>query len=270
MLKRIMDYPYFDKHDIGSLKLITYGAAPMPFDVVCQAIEVFTCDLMNAYGQTESTSSLTYLGPDDHRMNGTEAENAKKLHRLRSVGRPMDDVELAIMDAAGKPLPSGAEGEICVRSARVMKEYLKAGEATAAADRQDGWLHTGDVGFLDEDSYLFITGRVKDLIIRGGENIAPGEIEAVLDSSHLVDESAVIGVPDAEWGEAVKAIVVLSPAAIEEDKDPDDLRGVLQAYCKQRLASFKTPAYVTFVDELPRNPMGKVPQNRPPPRPRRP
>jgi long-chain acyl-CoA synthetase len=190
-------------------------------------------------------------------MNGTDEENAKKLHRLRSVGRPMDDVEVAIMDAAGSPLPSGAEGEICVRSARVMKEYLKAGEATAATI-VDGWLHTGDVGFLDEDNYLFITGRVKDLIIRGGENIAPGEIEAVLESSHLIDEAAVIGVPDPEWGEAVKAIVVLAPGALEEDRDLEDLRAAMQAYCKERLASFKTPAYVAFIDELPRNPMGKV------------
>jgi acyl-CoA synthetase (AMP-forming)/AMP-acid ligase II len=257
MLKRIMDYPYFDRHDLSALKLITYGAAPMPFEVVCRAIEVFTCDLMNAYGQTESTSSLTYLGPEDHRMNGSDEENAKKLHRLRSVGRPMDDVEVAIMDAAGNPLRSGSEGEICVRSARVMKEYLKAGEATAATI-VDGWLHTGDVGFLDEDNYLFITGRVKDLIIRGGENIAPGEIESVLDSSHLVDESAVIGVPDPEWGEAVKAIVVLEPHAMEENKDVDDIRATLQAYSKNRLASFKMPAYIAFVDELPRNPMGKV------------
>jgi acyl-CoA synthetase (AMP-forming)/AMP-acid ligase II len=257
MLKRIMECPNFDKHDISSLKLITYGAAPMPFEVVCRAIEVFNCDLMNAYGQTESTSSLTYLGPEDHRMNGSDAENAKKLHRLRSVGRPMDDVEIAIMSASGEPLPQGSEGEICVRSARVMKEYLKAGEATAAAI-VDGWLHTGDVGFLDEDNYLFITGRVKDLIIRGGENIAPGEIESVLESSHLIDEAAVIGVPDSEWGEAIKAVVVLSPGASEEDKDPDDLRSVLQAYCRERLASYKTPAYIAFIDELPRNPMGKV------------
>jgi acyl-CoA synthetase (AMP-forming)/AMP-acid ligase II len=212
---------------------------------------------MNAYGQTESTSSLTYRGPDGHRMDGNDVENAKKLHRLRSVGRPMVAVEVAVRDVAGNALPSGSEGEICVSSARVMKEYLTQGEATRAAI-VDGWLHTGDVGFLDADHYLIITGRVKDLIIRGGENIAPGEIENVLESSHLVDEAAVIGVPDAEWGEAVKAVVVLAPHATEENKDIDDLRATLQAYSKGRLASFKMPAYIAFVDELPRNPMGKV------------
>ena len=255
MLKRIMDCPNFERYDLSSLQLITYGAAPMPYDVVCRAIEVFSCGLMNAYGQTESTSSLTYLGPEDHRLDGTAEENAKKLHRLRSVGRPMDDVEVAILDAQGRRQPSGVEGEICVQSARVMKEYLKQGEATAAAI-VDGWLHTGDVGFLDEDSYLFITGRVKDLIIRGGENISPGEIEAVLDSHPAVEESAVIGVPDAEWGEVVKAVVVRNAGA--DGVANDELAAQLRDYCREHLASYKTPAYLAFVDGLPRNPMGKV------------
>jgi long-chain acyl-CoA synthetase len=254
MLKRLMEYENFSKHDIGSLKLITYGAAPMPYEVVCRAIEVFSCDLMNAYGQTESTSSLTYLGPDDHRLNGSDEENAKKLHRLRSVGRPMDDVEVAILDPSGKRLPQGDEGEICVMSARVMKEYLNA-EDTASAI-VDGWLHTGDVGYLDEDGYLFITGRVKDLIIRGGEKITAADVEMILDEHPLVEESAVIGVPDPEWGEAVKAVVVLTPSAHE--RNLDDVRGDLREHCRSHLSSYKAPAYFAMVDELPRNPMGKV------------
>ncbi len=250
MLKRIMEHPSFGKHDLSSLQLITYGAAPMPYEVVCNAIEAFSCGLMNAYGQTESTSSLTYLGPDDHRLDGSPEENEKKLRRLRSVGRPMDDVTIAIMDPMGAALPQGAEGEICVQSARVMKEYLKQADATHDAVH-DGWLHTGDQGYLDEDSYLFITGRVKDLIIRGGENISPGEIESVLESHPAVEEAAVIGVPDPEWGETVKAIVVLRDAF-------EGAAAEIQAFCKERLASYKTPAYIAIVPELPRNPMGKV------------
>jgi long-chain acyl-CoA synthetase len=255
MLKRLMDYPYLAKHDISSLKLITYGAAPMPYEVVCRAIEVFTCDLMNAYGQTESTSSLTYLGPEDHRLNGSDEENAKKLHRLRSVGRPMDDVEVAILDPDGKRMPQGQEGEICVQSARVMKEYIKADDATAAAI-VDGWLHTGDIGYLDEDGYLFITGRVKDLINRGGEKITAADVEMILDEHELVDESAVIAVPDPEWGETVKAVVVLNPEGIE--REAGLVREELQEHCRSHLASYKAPAYIAFIDELPRNPMGKV------------
>lgn len=251
MLKRIMEHPDFEKYDLSSLKLITYGAAPMPYEVVSKAVDVFSCGLMNAYGQTESTSTMTFLGPEDHQIPKEPGpERDKKLHRLRSVGRGMDDVVIAIMDPDNQMLPAGEEGEICVMGPRIMSEYHKQAEATSAAI-QDGWLHTGDVGYLDDEGYLFITGRKKDLIIRGGENISTGEIEAVLEDHDAVDEAAVIGVPDVEWGEVIKAILVPAPGSKIDTAE-------LTAYVKAKLASYKAPAYYAVVSELPRNPMGKV------------
>ncbi len=251
MLRRIMEHPSFDQYDISSLKLITYGAAPMPYEVVRKAVDVFECGLMNAYGQTESTSTMTYLGPEDHQIPEEEGpERETKLRRLRSVGRAMEDIVIAIMDANNEMLPPGAEGEICVTGARIMREYHKQADETAQAVIE-GWLHTGDVGYLDEDGYLFITGRTKDMIIRGGENISSGEIEDVLETHPAIEEAAVIGVPDPEWGEVVKAVVVLSEG---KQTTPEEVI----AHCKEHLASYKAPAYVTFVKELPRNPLGKV------------
>jgi acyl-CoA synthetase (AMP-forming)/AMP-acid ligase II len=251
MLKRIMEHPDFDKHDISSLKLVAYGAAPMPWEVVTHAVKVMKCGLMNAYGQTESTSSLTFLGPEDHKIpDGPPEARERALNRLRSVGRPMDDVVVMIMDPEGEILPPGQEGEIVAQGARVMAGYLNREEDTSAAIK-DGWLHTGDVGWMDEDGYLYITGRTKDLIIRGGENIAPGEIEAVLQQHNAVEDCAVIGVPDVEWGEEVKAVVVLKHGY---KATPDEL----SAFVKERLASYKVPKYYTFVGELPRNYVGKV------------
>jgi acyl-CoA synthetase (AMP-forming)/AMP-acid ligase II len=254
MLKRIMEHHDFDKTDLSSLKLVAYGAAPMPYEVISHAVKVMPCGLMNAYGQTESTSSLTFLGPEDHKIPEEEGpERDKALQRLRSVGKPMDDIIVAIMDPDGNILPPGEEGEIVAQGPRVMSGYLNREEETSAAIK-DGWLHTGDVGWMDEEQYLYITGRTKDLIIRGGENIAPGEIENVLQQHPAVEDAAVIGVPDVEWGEEVKAIVILKHGAKVTDEE-------LQAFVKERLASFKVPKYFTYVGELPRNYLGKVLKN---------
>jgi acyl-CoA synthetase (AMP-forming)/AMP-acid ligase II len=251
MLKRIMEHPDFATTNLDSLKLVAYGAAPMPWEVVTHAVQVFKCGLMNAYGQTESTSSLTFLGPDDHQIPDSPPEERERaLLRLRSVGRPMEDVLVMIMDPEGEILPPGQEGEIVAQGARVMAGYLNREEETSDAIKE-GWLHTGDVGWMDEDGYLYITGRTKDLIIRGGENIAPGEIEAVLQQHDAVEDCAVIGVPDAEWGEEVKAVIVFKPGHAVPVDD-------LGAFVKERLASYKVPKFWAIVAELPRNYVGKI------------
>jgi acyl-CoA synthetase (AMP-forming)/AMP-acid ligase II len=250
MLKHLLDQPDLATRDLASLEVLSYGGAPMPFPVIRRAIEVFppTTGFVNAFGQTETTSTLTVLGPEDHRLGATPEEIERRTRRLHSIGRPLPDVEVRIVDDDGRDLGVGEVGEIHVRTPRVMKGYAGQTESPLTAD---GWLPTRDMGWIDEDGYVFIAGRKDDMIIRGGENIAPAEVETVLMSHPAVDEAAVLGVPDVEWGQRVAAFVVLRPGVSVSDDD-------LVAFCRERLASFKKPEIVHVVRELPKNPMGKV------------
>lgn len=253
MLKRVIDEPDFGKYDLSSLKVITYGAAPMPFEVIKKAIEVFPGVMfINAFGQTETASTITMLGPADHVITGTDEEKAKKLKRLQSsIGRPMDDVEIKIVDDDLNELPMGEVGEILAKGPRVMSGYWKDAEKTAKAMTPDGWLRTSDKGYVDDEGYIYLAGRGDDMIIRGGENISPEEVENVLYAHPKVDEAAVIGVPDPDWGQEPKAIVALKKG---ETATADEI----MEFCREKLSSFKRPRYVSFCDELPRTSTGKV------------
>jgi acyl-CoA synthetase (AMP-forming)/AMP-acid ligase II len=256
MLKWVIDHPDFKKYDLSSLKIITYGAAPMPLEVIRKAIEEMPwVRFINAFGQTETASTISALGPEDHVISGSEEEKEKKLKRLTSsIGKPLPDVEIRIMGEDGKELPPFEVGEIMAKGPRVMTGYWEDEEKTKKVMTEDGWLHTGDRGWLDEDGYIFLAGRGDDLIIRGGENISPEEVENVLNSFHKIDESACIGVPHPEWGQETRAIVVL------KEGESSSLEEILE-FCKDRLAGFKRPGSIVFVDTLPRNHMGKILKN---------
>ena len=248
-----MDHEKFQEYNLTSLQVITYGAAPMPLEVVKRAIEQFPgTHFINAFGQTESAATITMLGPDDHIIEGTEEEKEIKLKRLGSIGKPLPDVEVRIMDEVGTLLPAEVVGEIVARGERIMKGYWKQEDATSATIDKDGWLHTGDLGYADEGGYIFLAGRAKDIIKRGGEMISPEELENIILSHPKVEDIAIIGVPDQEWGERVRAVVV----PFDEGDKPslDEIAELVRS----RTASFKKPESVVFVDELPRNPMGKI------------
>jgi acyl-CoA synthetase (AMP-forming)/AMP-acid ligase II len=252
MLKRVLDHPDFDRYACSSVEVLAYGAAPMPVPVIRRAIAMFppTVGLVNAFGQTETTATVTMLLPEDHRLEGTPREVERKLQRLSSIGRPLPDVEVRIVDPQGAEVMRGEIGEIAVRTPRLMKGYFSQGDATAQTI-VDGWLHTRDMGWMDEDGYLYLAGRKDDLIIRGGENISPAEVEAVLHTHPAIEEAAIVGVPHVDWGEQVLAIVVPRAGSTLTAEEVID-------WCHRRLASFKKPTSVQFVRELPRNPLGKV------------
>jgi acyl-CoA synthetase (AMP-forming)/AMP-acid ligase II len=253
MLKWVIDDPEFSHFDLSSLKVITYGAAPMPLEVIKKAIqEMSWVRFINAFGQTETASTITSLGPEDHVIEGSEEEREKKLKRLSSsIGRPLPDVEVKIVDNEGNPLKADEVGNIMAKGPRIMSGYWRDEEKTALTFTNDGWLKTGDVGWMDEEGYIYLSGRGDDMIIRGGENISPEEVEDVLHSHPKIDEAAVVGVPDFDWGQEPIAVVVLKKG---ETADPEEI----MEHCRSQLAGFKRPRSVVFAESLPRNPMGKV------------
>ncbi|HZO81217.1 MAG TPA: long-chain-fatty-acid--CoA ligase [Candidatus Binataceae bacterium] len=250
MMSQLLNEPSFARTDFSSLTNLAYGGAPMPIQVIRRAIEAFPKNVgfVNAYGQTETTSSLTVLGPDDHRIEGDAKTIELKLKRLNSIGRPLPDVEVRVRDDDGRILPAGQVGEIIIRTPRIMKGYAGRTDDSALPE---GWRATGDLGWIDEDGYIFFAGRKDDMIIRGGENIAPAEVETVLMSHPAVEEAAVIGVPSVEWGQTIKAFVVRRPMQNVSAAD-------LSEFCRTRLASFKRPEEIEFIDALPKNPLGKI------------
>ena len=253
MLKQLIDHPDFSQYDLSSLQNLSYGGAPMAFPVIRKAIDLFpdSTGFVNAFGQTETNSTLTVLGPADHKLNGPPEEVERNLKRLTSVGLPLPDVEVRVLDEDNKELPANEIGEVVIRTPRVMKGYANQESATAALLDENGWLHTRDMGYIDEDGYVYLVGRKDDIIIRGGENIAPAEIEAVLHAHPAIDEAAIIGAPDEDFGQKIVAFVALKPGQSATADDVSD-------FCKERLASFKKPEEINFIDELPKNPLGKV------------
>ncbi|NPT56420.1 fatty acid--CoA ligase [Paraburkholderia elongata] len=229
--------------DYSALKCILYGASPMPIELLRECIKLFECAFCQQYGMTETSGTIVYLPPEDHHLSG----NA----RMRGAGLPMPGVEISIVDSHGNALPPNTVGEVVTRSAANMAGYWRNSEATDAVVDAQGWLRTGDAGYLDEDGYLYIHDRVKDMIISGAENVYPAEVEnAIYGHPHVV-EVAVIGVPDEKWGEAVKAIVVPKPGVTP---DPD---GIIE-FARARIAGFKVPKSIDFVNALPRNASGKI------------
>ena len=246
MLQMLTAVPGAAERDYSALRSIAYGAAPITTPVLKASLRTFGCALLGLYGLTESTGGVVALEPEDHDPGGPRE------HLLRSAGRPYPWVELKIVDpVSGAALGPHEVGEVWLRGPNVTPGYFNRPAETAAALTPDGWLRTGDGGYVDEDGYLFLTDRIKDMIVSGGENVYPVEVEEALAQHADVADVAVIGVPDAHWGEAVKALVVPRPGTRPAPED-------LIAFARERLAGYKLPRSVDLVDELPRTPSGKV------------
>lgn len=248
MLARIIDHiDASGGEGIPSLRAVSYGGGKMPLPVIERALELFPeCNFVNAYGLTETSSTIALLGPDDHRVAfGSEDPDVRR--RLTSVGQALPGVEISIRDENGDAVAAGERGEVWVRGEQVSGEYL--GRTSRVTD--DGWFPTNDGGSMDSEGYLFLEGRLDDIIIRGAENISPGEVEDVLLAHPAVTDAAVIGVPSTQWGEKIVAAVVLHSGAGATQEE-------LQAWCSEHLRSSRTPEVIEVRDELPYNETGKL------------
>lgn len=243
-LQMLITHPKAAATDMSHVNQVGYGASPMPLQLLRDCMKAFpNAGFVQSYGMTETCGAVVILDPEDHDPEG----NA----RMRSAGRALPGVECRIVDEHGNEVPTGEVGEVVTRSPANMAYYWKQPEKTAETVDRDGWLRTGDAAYMDEDGYIFIHDRIKDMIITGGENVYPAEVENALYEHPDISEAAVIGVPDETWGEAVKAIIVPMPgAAIDE-------AGII-AFVRERIAGFKTPKTVEVIAAMPRNASGKI------------
>jgi fatty-acyl-CoA synthase len=240
MIVRLVEHPDIGRHDLSSLRKIWTGAEPFPIPTILKIKETWpTLEFIQAYGFTEGISTTSFL------------EDKYAISKIGSVGKPFYGVEATVLDERGREVSPGGTGELVQRGTQVMREYWSKPPEAGPTFDENGWYHSGDLVRLDEEGYMYIVGRIKDMIISGGENIYPAEVEQVLYTHPKIKEAAVIGVPDEKWGEAVKAIVVLQPG--EELAQADVIE-----YCRQNIASYKKPKYVEFVEELPRLASGKI------------
>lgn len=242
MIQLILTEPNCPQTDFSSLQAIVYGGSPIAPALLRKAIETFGCDFFQIYGLTETGNTAVCLRPADHFPIDSP--------RLKAAGKPYAGVEIKIIDNKKRTLPAMRSGEICIKSPANMLGYWKNESATVQT-LVDGWLHTGDVGYMDQDGYVYVCDRIKDMIIYAGENLFPAEIEAVLSEHEAVAEVAVIGIPDEKWGEVVKAFVVPRPGSEIKQRELID-------FARSRIADFKVPKSISFVDALPRNPSGKI------------
>jgi acyl-CoA synthetase (AMP-forming)/AMP-acid ligase II len=241
----LLEHPALATADLSSLRYLSYGAAPMRVEMLKQALATFGPVMVQGYGQTEAPMMIAMMRPEDHYVGGRIAPD----ERLRSCGRATPAVEIRILSGEGESVPTGEVGHVCVRGEIVMKGYYKDPDATAQASRF-GWHHTGDLGYLDEDGYLYLVDRAKDMIITGGFNVYPAEVEHTLALHPAVEEVVVIGVPDDKWGEAVTALVKLNDDTVTDEE--------LVAFAKKELGSVKAPKRIERWNQFPRSDTGKL------------